>query len=309
MEQWRQQQRRRRRPPFLFRSGKCICMHYLEICFCYLIRSSLVARPPSLIFHVCRRSNPSLMSAKKQQGSVRELRMCDVYNLSLGYSLRPVLLLDIRSSDDYNSGHCFGAASVPINTKALDAALEAGMSTVESCGLEIFSLINAHLLRPPEHLGGMFDGVFNRKLVHHERFLDREHSIVCVYGSVPCQLPSASALTATQIPITKRVADAIAANSSSEFTCFYMTDAFSAFTQEYPHAVQTDTWRHTPDDGTRLPSSESPETTAASENLSTEATGLQEEAADDSALACAGVAGAEQHPAAQEFNLKGCPPM
>jgi hypothetical protein len=254
------------------------------------------------------------MSAKKQQGNVRELRMCDVYNLSLGYSLRPVLLLDIRPSDDYNSGHCFGAASVPINTKALDAALEAGMSTVESCGLEIFSLINAHLLRPPEHLGGMFDGVFNRKLVHHERFLDREHSIVCVYGSVACQLPPASTLTDTQIPITRRVADAIAANSSSEFTCFYMTDAFSAFTQEYPHAVQTDTWRHAPVDGssstgTSLPSPESPETAAATENPAAESAGLQEEAADDLALACAGVAGAEEHPAAQEFNLKGCPPM
>ena len=35
------------------------CMHYLELCFCYLIQSSLVARPPALIFHVCRRSNLS----------------------------------------------------------------------------------------------------------------------------------------------------------------------------------------------------------------------------------------------------------
>jgi hypothetical protein len=137
------------------------------------------------------------MSSKKQAcGSVRELRMCDVYNLSLGYSLRPVLLLDIRSSEDYNASHCFGAASVPINSHTLDAALEAGMTTPETCALEIFSLLNAHLLRPPEHLGGMFDGVFNRKLVHHERFLEREHSLVCVYGSAACHGSSDSTAAA-----------------------------------------------------------------------------------------------------------------
>ena len=135
------------------------------------------------------------MSGKKQtQGNVRELRMCDVFNLSLGYSLRPVLLLDIRSCDDYNTSHCFGAASVPINSHTLDAALEAGMTTPETCAQEIFSLLNAPLLRPPEHLGGMFDGVFNRKLVHHQRFQEREHAIVCVYGSVACAVSTSAAL-------------------------------------------------------------------------------------------------------------------
>lgn len=230
------------------------------------------------------------MSAKKQaHGNVRALRMCDVYNLSLGYSLRPVLLLDIRSCEEYNESHCFGAASVPINVHALDAALEAGMTSPESASQELFSLLNAQLLRPPEHLGGMFDGVFNRKLVHHERFLDREHSIVCVYGSVVALPSSASAAHLTvpaQIPITQRVAHAIAAQSSTEFTCFYMTEAFDMFRQEYPHAVQKDSWRQSP----------SVAPPASVDLVSCE---------DDGA----GVLSAAQHPAASEFDLKGCPPM
>ena len=256
------------------------------------------------------------MSSKKQaHGNVRALRMCDVYNLSLGYSLRPVLLLDIRSGEEYNASHCFGAASVPINAHALDAALEAGMSSQESASQELFSLLNAQLLRPPEHLGGMFDGVFNRKLVHHERFIDREHSIVCVYGSVVSLPSSASAshsAVPAQISITQRVANAIAAQSSTEFTCFYMTEAFDMFRQEYPHAVQKDSWRQSPSD-TPPPPSPPAAAAAAAAAASGDDVSREDDVSRKDVVSHeddgAGVFSAAQHPAASEFDLKGCPPM
>ena len=234
------------------------------------------------------------MSSKKQaHGNVRALRMCDVYNLSLGYSLRPVLLLDIRSGEEYNASHCFGAASVPINAHALDAALEAGMSSQESASQELFSLLNAQLLRPPEHLGGMFD----------------------VYGSVVSLPSSASAshsAVPAQISITQRVANAIAAQSSTEFTCFYMTEAFDMFRQEYPHAVQKDSWRQSPSD---TPSPPSPPAAAAAAAAAASGDDVSRE--DDVSRKDdvsheddgAGVFSAAQHPAASEFDLKGCPPM
>ena len=156
------------------------------------------------------------MSSKKQaHGAVQELRMSDVYNLSLGYSLRPVLLLDIRTTEQFNKCHCFGAVSVPINARTVNAALEAGMSTPEETAKELLSLVNVQLQRPPEHLAGMFDGVFNRKWVHYQRFVDREQSIVCVYGSIDGPLPpSSSTPTASSNPppmsLSRRVASAIA---------------------------------------------------------------------------------------------------
>jgi hypothetical protein len=209
--------------------------------------------------------------------------------------LRPVLLLDIRSSEEYNNSHCFGAASVPVNARAIEAALEAGMATAKSLALELFNLINAQLLRPPENVAGLFDGVFNRKVVHHERFLDREHSIVCVYSnhSLPPSSSSSSeaaqASDAAAMPIAKRVASAIALHSSSEFTCFYISDSFDSFRQLYAFAVQTDSGRQQLGDP-------EPEGAAAS---------------NDQVIVADGDTAAEAYAptSAAEFNFKGCPPL
>lgn len=264
------------------------------------------------------------MSKKQSHGSAVELRMCDLYNLSLGYSLRPVLILDIRSSEEYNDSHCFGAASVPVNARAVEAALEAGMSTPESSALELYNLINAQLQRPPEHVAGLFDGVFNRKLVHHERFLDREHSIVCVYGNhalPPSSPASPSPATppsdAASMPIAKRVASAIALYSSADFTCFYMSDAFDSFRQAYAFAVQTDSWRQ-PLEGAAPEGAAAPraevivEDDGAAEHqdeVIIEDNGAAEHRAEviieDNG---AGVTSAPP-PSAAEFNFKGCPPL
>jgi hypothetical protein len=237
------------------------------------------------------------MSKKQSHGSVVELRMSDLYNLSLGYSLRPVLILDIRSSEEYNDSHCFGAASVPVNARAVEAALEAGMATPESSALELFNLIKAQLQRPPEHVAGLFDGVFNRKLVHHERFLDREHSIVCVYGnhapssSAPSSLPSDAAST----PIAKRVASAIALHSSADFTCFYMSDGFDSFRQAYAFAVQTDSWRL---------EGPAPQGEVIVEDNGAATPGAEVVVEDNGAGVMSAVP-----PSAAEFNFKGCPPL
>jgi hypothetical protein len=98
------------------------------------------------------------------------------------------------------------------------------------------------------------------------------------------------------VPITKRVADAIASQSSTEFTCFYMTDSFDMFMKEYPFAVQQDSWREEPED---KPPSPQPASTATA--VSVAADDVEAPAHDDAAGVSA--------PAAAEFDLKGCPPM
>jgi hypothetical protein len=168
---------------------------------------------------------------------VQELRLCDLYNLSLGYSLRPVLLLDIRSASDFENGHCFGAASVSINALAIDSALEEGMSDPDSSNKELFSSVLAQLQQHAALVSGTFDSVFNRKSVHHQHFLNREHAIVCVYGCGPSAAALAYKCDAAKVPMEQRVAFAIAAQSSSEFTCFYFPDGFDSFAREYPFAV------------------------------------------------------------------------